>query len=560
MNDPDQTMGLPVVELSGEPNGTSPRTTLPPRDTIIPPKDIPAKNAAKAPAAIASADPYRFEPTVFGAVRRYIVLVLAVGILAMLVAAAYAVTQPKVYQAGANLTVPLPGSASADPGQYLDSQVLLLQSQGVAQRAASIANSQLGSNTLNASDFAGKSSLLTVSPPATATPGGYGASIVAVSFNGSSPEIAQVGLNAVLQAFDEANANSITGQADATIAGINKAIDQSTSSGQRAALVAQETQTLINEQTDLARTPTAAFVPTTRANGHWAVNAVIGLVAGLVVGAALAYALAVRRRTIASRQDASAIYGVPMIAETPVFQVTDGVQPMASRSAVAEAFRFAAGSVERACASRGMPLSLAFVSPRASSGKSVAVASLALAMAERGIRLLVVDAGTTGGGVTAQLLPQTPVTRGFEQVLRGGLTLADCTQFSPLNDAIAVLGAAPATPGPVMGPARSRAVRALLAEAKPSFDIVIIDAPALLEVADAAELADAADAAIIVVSSDDRIPDHLEMVNWLRSTTSYVVGYLYNRAQMRSQGSRYRLVGIRTSDDASRQRSPQPQK
>jgi Mrp family chromosome partitioning ATPase len=471
-------------------------------------------------------------------------MVLAVAVLGMLVAAAYAVMQPTVYQAEANLTVPLPASsnAQADPGQYLDSQVLLLQSQGVAQRAVSIANSQLGSDSLNASNFSGSDSSLTVSPPATATPGGYGASIVAVSFTGSSTEIAEVGLNAALQAFDEANANAITQQANATVAGINKAISQTAGSGQRDALVAQETQTLINEQTDLARTPTAAFGPTTRANGHGLVDAVIGLVAGLVVGAALAYALAVRRRAIAGRQDASAIYGVPMIAETPAFQVTDGVQPMVSdhRSAVAEGFRFAAGSVERLCALRGMPLSLAFVSPRTGHGKSTVVASLALAMAERGTRLLVVDADTTDGGVTAQLLPGISVTQGFEQVLCGQLMLVDCVQPSPLNDALAVLGSVSATRRPLTSPARSGAARALLAEATRSFDIVIIDAPALLEVADAAELADAADAAIIVVSSDDRIPDHLQLVNWLKSTPSHVVGYVYNRAQMRPHGSRLR--------------------
>ena len=42
---------------------------------------------------------------------------------------------------------------AADPGQYLDSQVLLLQSQGVAQRAASIANDTLGGNILTPADF-----------------------------------------------------------------------------------------------------------------------------------------------------------------------------------------------------------------------------------------------------------------------------------------------------------------------------------------------------------------------------------------------------------------------
>ena len=39
VNDPNQTMRLPVVEARNVPNGIPPRKALPPKDTIIPPKD-----------------------------------------------------------------------------------------------------------------------------------------------------------------------------------------------------------------------------------------------------------------------------------------------------------------------------------------------------------------------------------------------------------------------------------------------------------------------------------------------------------------------------------------
>jgi hypothetical protein len=301
VNDPDQTMRLPVVEVSSESNGTSSRQAFPPRDTIIPAEDtiVPPKDTIRSRSTIAAdVDPLRSEPTVFGAIRQYRVLVLAMAILCMVVAVAYSLHQPKIYQVEANVTVPLPASSqpTADPGQYLDSQVLLLQSQGVAEKAADIANRELGSNVLAASDFYGNHSSMAVVPPTTATPGGYGASIVAVSFKGASPQIAQAGINAVLQAFDEAVSDAIRAQANATIAGIDNAISGSTSPAQTATLETQRTQTLVNEQTDLAQTPTAAVGPTTRANGHWALDGAIGLVAGILVGAALAYVLALRRR------------------------------------------------------------------------------------------------------------------------------------------------------------------------------------------------------------------------------------------------------------------------
>lgn len=531
MNDPYETMGWP------------------PSDTIIP-----TNGASRASAA----NPYKFEPSVFGAVRRYRVLVLALAILGLLAAVAYSVAQPATYQAPARLTVPLPPSANAstDAGQYLDSQVLLLQSGSVAQQAASIADSHLGANTLSPSDFSGSHSSLTVSPPTTATPGGYGASIVAVTFQGSSQRIAQVGLDSVLQAFTQANANAIRQQAQATIAGLNAAMRQGASAAQRTRLQAQEAQTLVNEQTDLAATPTAADGPVTKSGGSLPVTALIGLIAGLVVGVALAYLLAVRKRPVGP-EEGSAIYGLPMIAETPAFPVADGVQPMVSDpgSPVAEGFRFAASSIERACAAHGTPLSLAFVAPRAGSGKSVMVAGLALAMAERGARLLVVDADPAARGVTAQLLPGNRATAGLEQVLSGQRRLAETVQRSPLNEAITVLGSAP-TARRLAGPARARAVRAVLAEAKPSFDMVVIDAPALLEIADAAEFADMADAAIIVMTTGDRIPDHVAMGNWVRSTTAQVLGYLYNHAK--SGPSSRRGPGDRSRTGQPSSRADQP--
>jgi Mrp family chromosome partitioning ATPase len=595
VNDPDQTMRLPVVEVSSESNGTSSRqafpqkdAVVPPRDTIVPPRDaivqakdriVPPKNTTRTrPTVAADVDPLRFEPTVFGAIRQYRVLILAMGILAMVAAVAYSLHQPKIYQAEANVTVPLPASsqATADPGQYLDSQVLLLQSQGVAEQAAAIANRDLGSNVLAASDFYGNHSSLAVVPPTTASPGGYGASIVAVSFEGTSPQIAQAGLNAVLHAFDAAVSDAISSQANATIAGIDKAIRESTSPDQQAALQTQRTQTLVNEQTDLAQTPTAAVGPTTRANGHWALDGIIGLVAGVLAGTALAYALALRRRKIASRQDPAAMYGVPMIAETPAYKVRGDIPPVAGdpHSAVAEGFRFAAVSVERACTAHEMPLSLAFISPLEGAGKSTIVANLALAMAEGGTRLLVVDGDAADGGVTARLLPGIRVTEGFEQILSGQRGFAECVEPSPYNSAITVLGYAPATQRLVTGAARLRAAQALLAQAKTTFDIVLIDCPALLQVADATELVNAADAAIIVVNPGERIPDHLEMVDWLKQAGPDVIGYLYNRAPVRSHSARHRrggsaaqlapksrpnLIGDLAWDDSS-QPSQQPQR
>lgn len=324
MNDPDQTMSLPVVELSGEPNGASHRRPSPLEDTISRPADM---SSARAPVG-ANAEPSPIEPTRLGAVRRYGVIVLAVAILGMVTAVGYSLMQPKVYRAQALIAMPQPISLlgqQANSGQDIDSQVLLLQSQDLAQRAATIGNATLQSNSLTANDFYGGGSSLRISPPTTATPGGYGATVITVSFTASTPEIAQVGTNAVVQAYDQATSASIKSQYDVAIAGITAAIDNTNSqlarisaAGSGASATAQSLEQLllaqrttlfdqrVNEQIDLAQQPTVATEPATTANHKWALDGGIGLVIGLLVGVALAFARASRRRpTVADRDPSS---------------------------------------------------------------------------------------------------------------------------------------------------------------------------------------------------------------------------------------------------------------
>ena len=489
----------------------------------------------------AGAAPLRLEPTVFGAVRRYWVMVLVVAVVITVATVGYALKQPKIYQAQASVTVPQPVSLQGQtPAQYFDSQVLLLESQNVATQAASIANGALRSNSLAVSDFSGPGSSLVITPPTAAAPGGYGASIIAVSFTGPSARIAQVGANSVLQAFANARSATIVAQADATIADINRTIQHTYGPSELGDLQTARTQTIINEQEDLAHPPTAASAiePQTPINHRWHQAGVFAFVIGIIVGAALAFARASLRRRFNNRQDPGALYGAPMIGEIPPLEAgkrsrSNGTPaadllPMTAdpHSAAAEAFRFAAGSVERIRAERGPGLSLIFVSPLAGAGKSLIVANLAVAIAEGGTRVLVVDAD---GDLTARFLPG-PAADGFEQVLAGQRVLEECVQPAPFSNAVTILGSGPATPRRVTGAARSKAASFFLAEAKARYDIVLIDSPALLRVADATGLVAASDGVITVLSPSQLIPDHREMLDRLTLIGSDIVGYIYNRA------------------------------
>jgi Mrp family chromosome partitioning ATPase len=410
----------------------------------------------------------------------------------------------------------------------------------------------LQSNSLSAADFSTSGGSVSITPPIAASAGTYGASIVDVLFTNPNARVAQVGANSFLQAYSDARSATIAAQFKNAIAGIDSAINETTDPVQRATLEGQKTQQLVNEQIDLAQLPTVSWAnePAGPVSCGSKKTAVLGLVIGLVIGVALAYVRASRRRGFSDRQDPAALYGVPLIGEIPAFEaekalrsngaVARGLPVSASpHSAVAEAFRFTAGSLERIRAERGPRLSLVFVSPLADAGKSMVVANLALAMADGGTRVLAVDADAGDGDLTARLLPGIPVGGGMEQVLAGQQQLLGCIKPSPLNDAVSVLASGPPLQRRVTGAARSKAASALLATAKSSFDIVLIDSPALLQVADATALVDASDAAIIVLSPNEQIRDHLEMVDRLKLIGTDVAGYIYNQAPMPPQLVRY---------------------
>ena len=506
----------------------------------------------------ASVESARLEPTVFGSVRRYRIMVAAFALFGLAAAVGYTHHKGVSYAAKASISVP-----ASQGGQSIDSAVLLLESSAVAQRAASLADAALHDNILSAENFSSSGGSVLLFPPAGASVGSYGASDIGVVFSSSNPKIAQVGANALLQAFGQVRSAAIAAQYNNVIAGIDEAINATASPNQQGALISQRNQQLVNEQIDLAQQPTMGWAtePTGPVSAGYKKNGLYGLILGLVLGAAVAYMRASRRHGYIGRQDPATLYGVPLIGEIPAFEAEKGLRwngaavhglPVRGDpgSAVAEAFRFTAGSLERIRAERGSRLSLVFVSALAGVSKSMVVANLALAIAEGGTRVLAVDADAGDGSLTARLLLGAVPDDGLEQVLAGQQQLDDCIQASPLHDAIAVLGPGPALPRPVTGAARSKAASALLATAKSSFDVVLVDSPALLQVADATELVTASNAAIIVLSPDELIRDHLEMVDRLKLIGTDVVGYIYSQAPMPPQLAHYQRNGssVRLTD------------
>jgi Mrp family chromosome partitioning ATPase len=364
-----------------------------------------------------------------------------------------------------------------------------------------------------------------------------------VSFTAESPRTAQVGANALLQAFEDVRTRVLQAEGEAVVDGIERALDDVRTDGQTPDLLNRRTNALVEQQVDLTRQPTVAWAlrPDNPVNGNSKRAAALGLLVGAVLGVAAAYARASRRKTFNDPQEVARLYGAPLIGL---------VAAADSRGQVpAESCRFAAGAIERIRGASGPGLSLTFVSTRSGAEKSGVVAGVAVAMAESGARVLAIDADPLDGALTRLLLTVRQVPRG-----KGPF------QTSPLCEGLAVLPAGEGTWAGRTGASYARAMSGLLDEAKQEFDVIVIDGPSLLEAANAAEIADVSDAAVVVLGLDESVRDHFEMVDRLDEIGTLVVGCIIRKGRPPRGADWYRRRSSRSTVASPRQIASAPRR
>jgi len=177
----------------------------------------------------------------------------------------------------------------------------------------------------------------------------------------------------------------------------------------------------------------------------------------------------------------------------------------------------------------GQPLrTLMFTSPLPGEGKTLSATNLALVLARRGIRVLLIDAdlrcgvihrlfdGTKGVGLTDALAERVRVEDAVRSVQLGTRGRLD----------VLSRGGRPPFPSALLG---SRAMAALLAEVTARYDVVILDTPPLNVVTDAALLASHVDGLILVARAWVTDLEALAYaVEQLRSARAPAIGVLLN--------------------------------
>ncbi|MBB2944508.1 capsular exopolysaccharide synthesis family protein [Actinoplanes lutulentus] len=228
-------------------------------------------------------------------------------------------------------------------------------------------------------------------------------------------------------------------------------------------------------------------------------NVGFAAVLGLLIGA---IAVAIREataKTVAEEDDLRRLgLGTVGIIALGNRRTTDPDQ------ALAEAFRrlrsllpeFADASRASGPSGRGRSVLLTGSSRR--EGTTAVTCGLAIAMAETGARVAVVDANLRTPGLGRYLDLES--SRGLAEVLTGDARMPDVLQTS-LGGRVTVLpsGENVPDPGEILASPRLGATVRTLTE---RFDIVLVDSPALHGVADAAVLSQVTDSALLVVRAN----------------------------------------------------------
>ena len=265
-------------------------------------------------------------------------------------------------------------------------------------------------------------------------------------------------------------------------------------------------------------------------------NLLVGLALGLMGGIAAAIALEIVNDTVKTREDVRNKLGLACLGAIPkrrgkgslVEDLNDPTSPLSEAySAVLAALRFSTAT--------GAPKTLLVTSSRASEGKSSSALALAQNHARRGATVLLIDgdlrrpafkAESKTKGLTKLLTNEGPIGEHIVSTQHENLWLLPC-------------GPIPPNPADLLSTTR---IKQIIAEAAAQFDMIIVDGPPVLGLADASLLASACrNAMIIVESGKTRTRAAREAVERIEAAGAHIVGVTLTKSAEEASHYGYRL-------------------
>jgi capsular exopolysaccharide synthesis family protein len=260
-------------------------------------------------------------------------------------------------------------------------------------------------------------------------------------------------------------------------------------------------------------------------------NLLAGLGAGLLAGLAGAIGLEFINDTIKSREDVRRKLTLACLGVIPKTASRAGfVDEIRSPSSmVSEAYSTVVAAL-RFSTEVGMPKVLLLTSTRSGEGKSSSALALAQIFARRGKPVLLID-----GDLRKPAFKAASEKIGLSKLLTTDGAIGDhIVETQHANLWLLPSGPVPPSPADLLSTGR---VRKIIAEASERFELVVIDGPPTLGLADAPLLAAAAGEVLFVVeSAKTRTRAAIEALNRLEATGTHVLGAVLTKG---SEGDSY---------------------
>ena len=391
--------------------------------------------------------------------------------------------------------------------------------------------------------------------------------IISITAERPDPEGAAALANAAAAAFVTWRQKTLQKSLDEAIVLLNEQIDASTTdSVTRTALIERRTQLevlkpLVSGGLTIGE---AAQAPSTPSSPKPIRNGVLAFVAGLVLGVGLAFVRDSIDNKLHSAEEIADLCKVPVIAAVPEYRRQDRAAVRVAvlddpRSPDAEAYRFLRTNLEFMNFSNELKVILV-TSPQPSQGKSTTIVNLAISLLRADKRVAVVEGDLRRPSLHRFF--KTSSSRGVTSVISRVASLADALQILHFNGdaplAVTTLsssdpsgivrtpprselellllpsGPLPPNPGEMVG---SPQFAALLSELATRVDYVLVDAPPMFAVGDAAAMAPNVDGMIVVLKLGETTADTVKSVEgFFAQTPTRALGIVVTGTPRRGQG------------------------
>jgi polysaccharide biosynthesis transport protein len=281
----------------------------------------------------------------------------------------------------------------------------------------------------------------------------------------------------------------------------------------------------------------AAFKPLLPRSPNLLVNLGLAFLAGLVFGVLAALGLDYLDDSFKAPEDVEREIGIPVIGIVP--KPSDGrdveEEMLDARSSMSEAFRSLRTGLQFST-SDGLPRSLLVTSSKPSEGKTTATISLARSLAHIGLEVLLIDGDLRNASIHRRLLVSNEL--GLSNFLSGSKRPEDVVQASD-TEGLVLMTAGPLPPNPaelLNGPR----LKSLLMLAAESFDIVLIDGPPIMGLADAPLISSNVQSTMLVVAANETRRSVVKVaLRRIQVARANVIGALLNKFDSKATGYGY---------------------